>query len=185
MVWRPKVQFYIYVISKIYYECYKRGFDLKYGFFWYVLRGKSTILNVCYFLGGQDQIITHIIEKLYVWVYPILMPHTRLREHVVVPETVQCKNWFRHIMVNYGDCPQRSYEKLPKYPGDVVECDGTEHILVNRVPGIIRYKNHVKALHSFYYHFGALYTWWSFSLFGHGAFLKGLFSTPNLMRNFL
>ena len=45
-------------------------------------------------------------------------------------------------MVNYGDCPQRSYEKLPKYPGDVVECDGTEHILVNRVPGIIRYKNH-------------------------------------------
>ena len=59
-------------------------------FFWHVLRGKSTILNVCYFLEGQDQIITHNIEKLYVWVYPILMPHTRLREHVVVPETVQC-----------------------------------------------------------------------------------------------
>ena len=134
---------------------------------------------------GQDQIITHNIEKLYVWVYPILMPHTRLREHVVVPETVQCKNWFRHIMVNYWDCPQRTHGKLPKYPGDVVECDRTEHILVNRVPGIIRYKNHVKALHSFYYHFGALYTWWSFSLFGHDAFLKGLFSTPNLMRNFL
>ena len=28
----------------------------------------------------------------------------------------------------------------------------------------------VKALHSLYYHFGALYTWWSFSLFGNGAF---------------
>ena len=48
-------------------------------------------------------------------------------------------------MVNYGACPQRTYdsdEMLPKYPGDVVECDGTEHILVNRVPGIMRYINH-------------------------------------------
>ena len=42
----------------------------------------------------------------------------------------------------------------------------------------------VKALHSFYNHFGALYTWWSFSLFGHGAFQKGHFSTRNLMRDF-
>ena len=113
-VWRPKVQFQIYVISKMYYECYKRCFWLKIRIF--SIQSEGQKYNFKYMLfSWRPRPDHHPRDKkscMYgcLYHYPILMPHARLREHVVVPETVQCKKWFRHIMVNFGDCPQRTYD---------------------------------------------------------------------------
>ena len=51
--------------AKIYYECYKNkeNKETNKENKEKILEDKSTISNIYYFLGGEDQIITHIMKK--------------------------------------------------------------------------------------------------------------------------